>query len=221
MIVHLLTDVGGRRSFIVQGVRSGRGKGSKAALFQPLFTVEFEGLESTRGELHRFAEVRSGMVLRRTPFDVKRSTVALFIAEVLYRLIKESDHNETLFERVWSAIAALDTIEEGVANFHLWFLANLSRELGFMPSGEYRNGYIFDIQNGIFRSTKPSHQLHMSPNEAELLNTMLSIDVEQLGDVKLNRTSRTEFLEALIRYYSYHLDDINKIHSIEILRELF
>ena len=48
MVAYLLTDVGGRRSYMVQGVRSRSGRGSKLALFQPMFPVEFEGLESPR-----------------------------------------------------------------------------------------------------------------------------------------------------------------------------
>ena len=40
MVVYLLTDSGGRQSYMVQGVRSARGHGSKLALFQPKFAVE-------------------------------------------------------------------------------------------------------------------------------------------------------------------------------------
>ena len=57
MVVYLLTDAGGRRSYMVQGVRSRNGRGSKLALFQPMFPVEFEGLESPRQQMHRFKEV--------------------------------------------------------------------------------------------------------------------------------------------------------------------
>ena len=89
MVVYLLTDVGGRRSYMVQGVRSRNGRGSKLALFQPMFPVEFEGLESPRQEMHRFKEVRAGFTLREMPFDVRKSTMALFMAEVLYRLALE------------------------------------------------------------------------------------------------------------------------------------
>mgnify|MGYP002604061073 CR=1 FL=1 len=88
MVVYLLTDSGGRQSYMVQGVRSARGHGSKLALFQPMFAVEFEGLESSRMQMHRFREVRSGIVLQSLPFDVRKSTIALFMAEVLYRLVK-------------------------------------------------------------------------------------------------------------------------------------
>ena len=64
MVVYLLTDTGGRRSYMVQGVRSRNGRGSKLALFQPMFPVEFEGLESSRQQMHRFKEVQGGFVLQ-------------------------------------------------------------------------------------------------------------------------------------------------------------
>ncbi len=221
MIVHLLTDVGGRQSFIVQGVKSTRGRGSKAALFQPLFTVEFEAMHSSHAELHRFREVRSAILLRRTPFDLRRSTIALFMAEVVYRLVKESEANEHLFESIWQSIEALDTIEEGLANFHLFFLANLSRELGFTPSGEWRQGAWFDIREGAYVAMKPTHGYHMTPDEALILKTLLECSVIQIGEIKLNRRERVAFLEAMIRYYGYHLDEIHQVKSIAILRELF
>ncbi len=221
MIVHLLTDVGGRESFIVQGVRSSRGRGSKAALFQPLFTVEFEGLVSHRSDLHKFREVRSGITLRRTPFDIRRSTIALFIAEVLYRLVKESGGNSSLFEWVWGSIEALDTIESGVANFHLWFLANLSRELGFTPSSNYTEGAWFDIREGAYTRFEPSGGYGMSQSQSRLLNVMMEIRIEELGSVELSRDQRVGLLEALLKYYSYHLDAIHSVQSISILRELF
>ncbi len=221
MVVHLLTDVAGRQSFIVQGVRSSRGRGSKSALFQPLFGVEFEGVIPSRGEMHRFREVQSGILLRRTPFDLRRSTIALFVAEVLYRLVKESGENRELFDFIWGAIEALDTIEDGVANFHLWFLANLSRQLGFMPSGEYSSGMWFDIMEGYFCRFYPSHGVVMQPREAQLLHELIECDVMQLGGIKLNRERRVAFLEALLKYYGYHLDAIYSVQSIKILQELF
>ncbi len=226
MVVHLLTDVAGRQSYMVQGVRSSKsrtsgGRGSKAALFQPLFGVEFEGLYSTRGEMHRFREVRSGILLRRTPFDVRRSTMSLFIAEVLYRLVKESGEHRELFDFIWSSVEALDTIEDGVANFHLWFLANLSRQLGFMPSGEYSDGMWFDIVEGQFSRFYPSHGAVLQPREAQLLYELIECDVMQLGEIKLSRERRVAFLEGLLKYYGYHLDAIYSVQSIKILQELF
>lgn len=221
MVVFLLTDVGGRRSYMVQGVRSAKGRGSKLAVFQPVFPVEFEGLESSRQQMHRFREVRSGMVMQSLPFDVRKSTMALFMAEVLYRLVKESEPNEALFDFVWGSVGALDALEEGVANFHLWFLANLSRFLGFCPGNDYESGVWFDIREGVYTKTPPAHVLVMDQDNARMLRDLMECDVRHLGEIGLNRRERVSFLDAMLSYYGYHLDAVNAVQSVRILQEVF
>lgn len=221
MIVHLLTDEGGRRSYMVQSVRSARGRGSKLALFQPMFALEFEGLASSRQQMHRFREVQSGIVLQRMPFDVRRSTIALFMAETLYRLVKESQPDPPLFDFVWESVRALDALEEGVSNFHLWFLVGLSRFLGFFPGNEYLPGGWFDAREGLYVASRPQHPLAMDPENARILNDLIECDVRCLGEIGLNRLQRGAFLESLLAYYGYHLDAIRAVQSVEILREVF
>ena len=126
LVAYLFTDVGGRQTYMIQGVRSSRGRGNKAALFQPMFLLEFEGVEQPHAEMHRMKEVRNLVPLSSVPFDVRKSTVSLFMAEVLYRLIREVEANEPLFDFICSAVQQLDRMEQGVANFHLWFLVRLS-----------------------------------------------------------------------------------------------
>lgn len=221
LIVHLLTDVGGRQSFMVQGVRSTHGKGSKSALLQPLFAVEFEGLESAKMEMHRFKELHCGIVLKSTPFDIRKSTIALFMAEVIYRLVKESEANPTLFDFIWHSIEALDELSEGVANFHLWFLANLSRLLGFFPSGEYQKGAWLDIKEGAYVDMQPLHTLYFNPEMSCYFRDFTECDVRCLAEIGMNRSQRVELMQSLLRYYGYHLDAIHGVQSIAILQELF
>ena len=221
MVVHLLTDTGGRQSFMVQGIRSSNGHGSKAALFQPLFAVEFEGLCSPKMQMHRFREVHSGLVLHSVPFDVRKSTIALFMAEVLYRLVKESEPNDRLFEFVWSSVEALDAIGEGISNFHLWFLARLSRYLGFGPGNEYRQDDWFDFRNGAFVPVRPDHALCFSRTAAYFFGNFLHCPMTDLAGYRLSRHDRVEVMEALLAYYGYHLDTIHAVQSIRILREVF
>lgn len=221
LVAHLLTDIGGRRSYMVQGVRSTRGHGSKLALFQPMFTLEFEGLESSRMQMHRFKEVRSGVVLQSVPFDIRKSTISLFMAEVLYRLVKESEPNEALFNFVWGSISALDSLGEGVSNFHLWFLAQLSRLLGFLPGNDYTDGDWFDIREGLYTKTRPAHVCFMIQENARTLNDFMECDVRYLAEIGLNRTQRVDFLNAMLVYYGYHLDAINAVQSVRILQEVF
>lgn len=220
VVVHMLTDVCGRQSYMVQGVRP-TAKGSKMALLQPMFAVEFEGLTSSKMSMHRLKELAPGIVLQTTPFDVRKSTMALFMAEVLYRLVRENEPTEELFNFVWGSVAALDAIDEGIANFHLWFLANLSRPLGFSPDNSYTDGAWLDIRDGHFTPHALMPSMALTPENARLLHDMLECDVRYLGEIGLNRTQRVEFLEAMLKYYAYHLDTIRSVESIRILKEIF
>ena len=222
MVAYLLTDVGGRRSYMVQGVRSRSGRGSKLALFQPMFPVEFEGLESPRQQMDRFKEVRAGFVLQSLPFDVRKSTMALFMAEVLYRLVRESEPNEPLFDFVWGSAEALDAMDEGVSNFHLWFLANLSRLLGYRPGNDYTPGAWFDIREGLYsvRAARAPGGDDAGVRRAARPDAA-ACDVRRLGDVALNRDRRSDFLNAMLAYFGYHLDAISAVQSVRILREVF
>ena len=221
MVVYLLTDAGGRRSYMVQGVRSRSGRGSKLALFQPMFPVEFEGLESPRQQTDRFKEVRAGFVLQSLPFDVRKSTMALFMAEVLYRLVRESEPNEPLFDFVWGSAEALDAMDDGVSNFHLWFLANLSRLLGYRPGNDYTPGAWFDIREGSFTPLRPPHGEVLSADDARILHDLLECDVRYIAEIGLNRRQRVAYLDVLLVYYGYHLDAIHAVQSVRILQEVF
>ena len=220
VIVHMLTNVYGRQSYMIQGVRP-TAKGSKMALLQPMFAVEFEGLTSSKMDLHRMKDLVPGMVLQSTPFDVRKSTMALFMAEVLYRLVKESEPGSELFDFVWASVAALDALEEGIANFHLWFLANLSRPLGFSPDNEYSDGAWLDIRDGHFTPHALIPSAALTPENARILHDMLECDVRYLAEIGLNRVERASFLEAMLKYYSFHLDSINAVESLRIMREVF
>ena len=220
VVVQMLTSSHGRQSYMVQGLGSRRGH-SKLALFQPLFALEFEGLESPRMQMHRLGEVHNGIVLQSTPFDIKKSTIALFMAEVLHRLVKESEANELLFDFVWGSIEARDAATEGVANFHLWFLSHLCRLLGFSPGNEYMPDAWFNIAEGLYTLQEPPREYRISQENALILRDMLECDVRYIAEIGLNSHQRVEFLSALVRYYGYHLDTINSVQSIRILQEVF
>jgi DNA repair protein RecO (recombination protein O) len=140
---------------------------------------------------------------------------------VLYRLIGESEANNFLFDFVWGSIEALDTIDEGVANFHLWFLANISRFLGFAPGNEYIADGYFDMREGLYTPIRPSHDKFLNTEYSRLLNDLIECDVQYLGEIGLNRNQRVDMLLGLVDYYTVHLDSIRRVQSIHILRELF
>ena len=222
MVAHLLTDVAGRKSFMVQGIgKGGRGKGGKSALFQPMFLVDIMALESSHTQIDRVKEATLTRPLQSIPFDVRKSTVALFMAELLYKIVREVEPDSPLFEYVYNSVVALDEMEEGVFNFHLWFMVGLSRFLGFFPADEYSEGAVFDIENGSFTTTPPRSGLFFNADNSRLLATLMDISPVELGNVKLSRVQRKDFIESLLAHFGYHLDTIPNLQSLRILSEVF
>ncbi len=222
MVAHILTDVAGRRGYMVQGLGKGKsGSRGKGALFQPMFLVEFVGLEGSKMQLDRMKEVTLAEPLQSIPFDVCKSTISLFMAEVLYKLVREVEPNSPLFEFVYNSVMALDRMEAGVYNFHLWFMVGLSRHLGFYPAGEWQEGAIFDIEAGGFSLQHPTSGLFIGEENTRLLHELMEVEPTELATITLSRVQRKEFLNSLLAYFGYHLDTIHTIQSLRILSEVF
>jgi DNA repair protein RecO (recombination protein O) len=79
----------------------------------------------------------------------------------------------------------------------------------------------FNIAEGLYSQQEPPREYRISQENALILRDMLECDVRYLAEIGLNRHQRVEFLEALVRYYGYHLDTINSVQSIRILQEVF
>lgn len=221
VICYLFTDIGGRETYMVQGIRGGRSRNNNAALFQPMFVVEFEGFASPKSRMHRMKECRNSILLRNTPFDPRKSTISLFMAEVLYRLVRESEENLPLFDFICESVRFLDGMEDGIANFHLWFLVRLSSYFGFYPGNEYADGLIFNIRRGIFTSENPSGEEAMNLYCSQLLAQLMDCEAAELKDIKLARMQRNEFMVAMLSYFEYHFDSVRTAKSISILRDVF
>lgn len=220
LVVYMLTEAHGRQSYMAYG---------RSPLLGPMFLVEFEGWSSTKAELHRYKELSAAVPLMSIPFDARKSTIALFMAEVVYRLVREQEPNRALFEFVWRAVERLDALGtedevQGVANYHLWFLVGLSRHLGFAPAGEWMPGGWFDIREGVFTPIRPTHGDCFSTEDTELLWRLLQDGTDEMGEtggLGLNRVRRGVFLSSMLDFLSYHLDAVKQIRSVEILREVF
>ncbi len=221
LVAYLLTDLHGRQNYMIQGVRSAHGRGNKGALLQPMFLLELEGMELANAQMHRVREMRSLVPLQSIPFDVRKSTIALFMAEALYKLIREVEADSPLFDFVCNAVVALDEMQEGVANFHLWFLVKLSYFLGFYPGNEYDEGAWFDIREGLFTHYAHDRRLALDPELAQIMAQMMDTPLGELHTVGLSRTQRGAFLGGMLDYFGYHLDQIHSVQSIAILREVF
>lgn len=220
----MLTRVHGRQSYITRLGRStakNNAIGAARSLFQPLFMVEFQGHQS-HGQLHKMSQAALYRQLSELPFDIVKSSISLFISELLYRLIAGHEpEDERLYGFVEESIVALDSMEEGVSNFHLHFMVRLMHYMGIAPSSNHQPNWWLDIKNGCFTATEPQHTLKIKPATATHISQLNSLNVMELDIIKLHQAERVEIMNALVDYYHFHTDAISSVRSIKILGELF
>ena len=153
VIADIYTEGGGLRSYIISGVRTQRSKVAMG-LLQVMSLVDIVAYDA-QGKLNRIKEIHAAHVYMALPFDVRRSSIGLFMAEVTRRTIRESEENEELFVFLFEIFKFLDETTERFTNLHLSFLLELSGHLGFRPhEDDYTQGAVFDLKNGDRKSTR-------------------------------------------------------------------
>ena len=106
-IVEMYTELLGRASFLVSVPRS-RKAAVKSVLFQPLSLIEFEADYRPNATLYKIKEAKSFFPFSSIPYDPYKSAIALFLAEFLYRAIREEAENRPLFAYLIHSITWLD-----------------------------------------------------------------------------------------------------------------
>lgn len=218
LVAHLLTPSRSRVGYVVS-----LGRGAEARrLFAPLSLIEFTGIYG-RGDLGKMREVVAAPALYNIGYDPIKCTLALFVSELLYRVVRtEGEVEQSLYDFVRQAIITLDGAEDRqmVANFHLWFMVRLAGALGYAPRDNWGQGVWFDIKAGEFVRDRPLHALCMEPECAGLLARLMASD----GDTAtwgLSGGLRREFLSAMTDYYAWHTEAIYSVRSLSILSEVF
>lgn len=221
-IVEMYTELSGRASFLVAVPRS-RKAAVKSVLFQPLALIEFEADFRPNATLYKIKEAKSFYPFSSIPYDPYKSAIALFLAEFLYRAIREEAENRPLFAYLVHSITWLDECRDGFANFHLVFLMRLSRFLGLYPNLEdYQEGDYFDMLNAYFVSLRPQlHSSFINPEESGRLIRLMRMNYETMHLFGMNRMERAHCLTIINDYYRLHLPDFPLLKSLSVLQELF
>lgn len=220
-IVHMYTRQSGRASFLVPIPRS-RKSAVKTVLFQPLSILEFEADYRPTAHLYRIKDAKSAYPFRTLPYDPYKSAIGMFLAEFLYRALREEAENAPLFAYLEHSIRWLDACETHFANFHLVFLMRFSRFLGLYPNTEdYAEGCYFDLLNACFTPLQPAHGAFLKPDEASRINLLMRMNYETMHLFAMSRGERGRCLTVINDYYRLHLPDFPVLRSLEVLQELF
>lgn len=201
IIVTIFTERFGLQTYIVNGVRSKSAKG-KIALYQPLTLLDLVVYYKENANIKRIKEVRCVHQYQTVQTDIRKSSIGMFMNEVLNKSVKEENHAQELFDFLYDSLIFLDGQKTGFENFHLIFLIKLSRYLGFGAHD------VDEVLSG-----------RLTGKEEEMLLEQL-IHAEYKDVLVMNTIQRRALLEILIRFYSMHIDSLGEIRSVQVLKEV-
>ncbi len=215
LIADLYTRERGMRSYIINGVRSKKGR-STASYYQLMTILDIVAYDRSDGKLARIKEVKLAHHYLQLPYDVVRSSIGTFILEVSRQCLISGEEHEILFDFLLEQYQYIDHTEAPLANVPLSFLLRLSIYLGFAPDSTYVDGEYFDLMEGRFTKS-PISAYYLEPRLAHLVHLLLH---RQPHEVDLSGKTRATLLKSLIDYYRLHIESFKPLKSLPILKEI-
>ncbi|PIE85944.1 MAG: DNA repair protein RecO [Bacteroidia bacterium] len=215
VVVQLYTEEKGRLSILVNGVRSKK-KGKKIMFFQPASMLELDLYYNPKRELQSIKEVNLAYFYQSLPYNPVKSTIALFLCDVLTKILIEEEKNQPLFAFLSGKFTEFDTQKEDIENFHLFFLIQLSHYLGFLPNNNYsKEKKYFDMLNGKFVELMPTHSNFSNQEESKLLGQLL--DCSEKNKISIKNHERKILLKLILQFYKTHNENVQNLKSLDIL----
>lgn len=241
IIAKIYTEQSGLCSFLVQGARK-KTSAVKANLLQPLSLIELVAYHKESTGLQKMKEMKNDHPLTSIQSNFAKTSIALFLSEILLRSIREESPNKPLFSFLHNSLVILDELENP-ANFHLLFLIKLTKFLGFFPHDFFpnpgsfigephfayqavanghshdpkENTLFFNLSEGVFEKEKPCHPHFLDHDSATILRQLISMDFDALKFFSVDRRNRKILLEKIIDYYRLHLTGFQEIKSHQVL----
>ncbi|HLG02782.1 MAG TPA: DNA repair protein RecO, partial [Bacteroidia bacterium] len=117
VVSKIYTEDFGLQSFIIRVSRAKGGK-IKSNLLQPLTQIELVINNRENRTLQTVREISCNYLYQQIADDIIKTSIALFLSEILYKSIKEEEANRPLFTFISGSLKILDLQQDGVANFH-------------------------------------------------------------------------------------------------------
>lgn len=219
LIVKCYTQQLGIVSFLLRGVLKSKKSNVKAAYFMPLSQLQISFNYKDNRSLQGISDTKMNHVYKSLHTHVLKSAIVMFLSEILSGTLKEEEPNETLFSYLEASLLWLDEQAE-YSNFHLLFLLNLSKYLGFYPDTTNKEHTHFSLKEGKFENNQFDNYT-ISGENLTLLKQLLGTTFDALSEVKINSKQRQSFLGMILLYFELHLGSFKPPKSLQIFNQVF
>lgn len=219
LIAKCYTESSGIKSYLLKGIlKSKKGK-IRVSLFQPFTILEIQANHKDKGTLEYIKEAKLETSLTTIHNTIAKSSIVLFLSELLKTIIQEEEKNTSLFQFLKTSILWLDTHEASPV-FHHHFLLKLTKYLGFYPDGTHIELPYFNAEEGLFQNDDTTIYCFEVP-ENHLLKQLLKVSLDDLPLLSPKKTERQYTLELLLTYYQLHLHEFKRPKSLAVLQSVF
>ena len=214
IIAKIFTEEKGLQSFIVKGVRTKKAK-KKLGLFQPLQLLNINATHITKNSLQYISEISIAHNQVSDGIDMKKNFISIFVAEVISKVLLETEKDKALFKFIWELKNDLSNFEKINQNFPLIFLIGLSEQLGFLPSKDQIDGDYFNLEFGEFTNNQQQLNHFIKKDNSYYLRKLL-----ENKDINIPYKNRNEILLHLIQYYKLQHHELKNMTSHLIIESL-
>lgn len=190
------------------------------AVLQPMTLIDLVPSTSSKSNLKFIKEIQPVSPYSTIPFDHTKSSVLIFLNEILNQVIQEETQDNALFSFLFHSLEFFDQYDGPVANFHLLFLIQLTRYLGIYPRNNFstKNRW-FDIVQGEFTSHENVLESESVGEEsAASLSLLLNSDYRNLSQIQLTHGVRINLNKIILSYYKYHTPNFKSLKSLEVIQ---
>ena len=221
IIARILTPGLGLQSYLVQGARKSKSR-IKANLFQPLTLLDLVVYHKEKSGLQRIKEARCSHPFHTLASDIRKTTLAIFICEMLMNAFKHQEPQKEAFNFIFHAAQKLDMEENNLAIFHVVFLLQLSKFLGFAPSKNYSDlKCFFNLKEGLYQTQHDNAVLCLTREESNYFFRLSGANLQDTSKLAIPAAMRKTLLQKTIDYYRYHMEGFKEIKSHHILESVF
>jgi DNA repair protein RecO (recombination protein O) len=219
-IVNLYSEKNGKFAAFIHIGKSSK-NGIKPALFSPLNIIETEVKIKESRSIQSVINCNNVLNPNNISCDFAKTSIALFIAEILLKTIKEEEPNQNLFEFIKTTVLTLNNTTQNIFDFHLFFLRDFAKISGFGLTCNYCDETpYFNLKEGMFLPLFTCNEESLNADESSYMKKLLQAEYNDTCKI-FNYKIRTNLIERMLQYYKFHIHEFGNLNSIKILQEVF
>ena len=219
LIVKCLTRDLGVVSYMIKNISMSKKSKNKFAFFQLLNILDLETNYNSNRSIQYIKDLKVKYNFTSLHTNIYKSSVVMFLSEILSNIIHVETKDMELFDFIEKSLIWYDKSEDS-STFYLIFLMKITHYLGFYPDCTNMNYNYFNLEEGLFESSKNS-QYVIEGSSLVLFKTILGIKFDSNKLPFIDKTNKKDILKNILIYFKLHVDGFKDPKSLKVLNQIF